>query len=164
MVNLKLKKTLEVGLTPLLCLGSTQKDFSKSEQEIFLQLQDILAGVERELLKKIIFVYEPIWAIKGFGGTPCTPEKAEQGVLLITQFLKKLYCERSEQQGSEAKRTGPYSDIENEKLNFLYGGSVDSKNGYTFLQTGSINGLLIGQASIKPQELTQIIQSCLNYV
>ena len=75
--------------------------------------------------------YEPIFAIGT--GTPDTPENAEK------------VCE----------------EIMNKNSNYsvLYGGSVSSENIASFTKKEAISGVLVGGASLNPQEFIKIINN-----
>ena len=76
--------------------------------------------------------YEPIFAIGT--GNPDTPENA-------------------------SKIAGIVREKQNE-LEVLYGGSVNHENAKAFLQKDNINGLLIGKASLDPEEFLLIVKEC----
>lgn len=78
-----------------------------------------------------LVAYEPIFAIGT--GTPDTPQNANN----VAQTLKNKYR----------------GDLE-----VLYGGSVTSENAKAFLQQENISGLLIGRASLDPDEFIKIIE------
>lgn len=78
-----------------------------------------------------LVAYEPIFAIGS--GTPDTPENANK----IATALKNKH---------------------GEDLEVLYGGSVTSENAKAFLQQENIAGLLIGKASLDPEEFVKIIE------
>lgn len=79
-----------------------------------------------------LIAYEPIFAIGT--GTPDTPENANE----MAAFFKQ----------------------KNENLDVLYGGSVTSENVAGFVSKESINGVLIGKASLDAEEFVKIIQAC----
>ncbi len=81
-----------------------------------------------------IIAYEPVFAIGT--GTPDTPENAQE----VARELK----------------------IKMPELSVLYGGSVTSQNCKSFTEMNSISGLLIGKASLDPQEFINIVNSCLS--
>lgn len=80
-----------------------------------------------------LVAYEPTFAIGT--GNPDTPENADQ---VAKSFKDKL-----------------------KEVEVLYGGSVTSENVKAFLNKDNINGVLIGTASLDPEEFVEIIDSCL---
>lgn len=80
-----------------------------------------------------LVAYEPIFAIGT--GNPDTPANAEA----VAQKIK--------QKNPQIKEV-------------LYGGSVDSKNCIAFVTQENISGLLIGKASLDPQEFLKIVEEC----
>ena len=79
-----------------------------------------------------VAAYEPIFAIGT--GTPDTPENANKVALEIKS--------------------------ENPGLAFFYGGSVTSENCESFINQADISGLLIGKASLNPEEFLKIVENC----
>jgi triosephosphate isomerase len=86
--------------------------------------------------KKIVVVYEPIWAI-GTGKTP-TVNEIEDINLYIKKIIKKI-------------------NSSYEKTNILYGGSVDKHNSSVFLDNNNIDGLLIGGSSLNFNTFSSIL-------
>lgn len=82
-------------------------------------------------LKCELVAYEPVFAIGT--GNPDTPENASQ----VSQTLKAKNPQVKE---------------------VLYGGSVNSINCEGFLKQESLRGLLIGKASLDPQEFLKIVE------
>lgn len=78
-----------------------------------------------------IVAYEPIFAIGS--GHPDTPDNANQ----VAQKIKLMH------------------DLD---IPILYGGSVTSQNSQSFLDQEHIDGLLIGGASLDPEEFVKIVQ------
>ena len=76
-VNKKLKKALEVGILPILCVGENLKTREAGEEKVFVEKQVVadFKGISAEDAKKITIAYEPIWAI-GTGKT-ATPKQAQ---------------------------------------------------------------------------------------
>ncbi len=142
MVNQKIIKAVENNLWPILCISVEERDLSKSEEKIYLQLKNYFQDIKEDSLEKTIFVYEPMWAISGFKGNSCSLNEVERGISVIIQSIKKIY---------------PNIDVN--KLNFLYGGSVGKQNARGFLKV--TNGLLIGKSSLDPKEFFKIIQATL---
>lgn len=82
-------------------------------------------------IHQFIFAYEPLSAIGS--GKPDTPENANR----VAREIKKI----------------------TNKAPVLYGGSVDSKNAKEFMLEGNIDGLLVGNASLKTREFIKIVQA-----
>ena len=76
--------------------------------------------------------YEPVFAIGT--GKACPPEKAEKMYFAIKKFLSK-------------------------DTPILYGGSVNSLNARDYIQKAHFDGLLVGGASLKPQEFVDIVKN-----
>ena len=81
-----------------------------------------------------LVAYEPIFAIGT--GNPDSPENAQEQAF----ELKKKY---------------------GEDLEILYGGSVTSENIKHFLNEDDISGVLVGKASLDPDEFVKIVESAL---
>ncbi len=141
MINKKVKAALKAGLKVVLCVGenSAIRRRGKKVIESFIknQFQKDLRNIgnRKSETGNLIAAYEPIWAIGA--GRPDTPEDA----LKTIKFIKKFLI---------AKR---YTI--NPKV--LYGGSIDSKNIAEFLKYPEIDGVLVGQASLKTGEIKKMI-------
>ncbi|MCX6779439.1 MAG: triose-phosphate isomerase [Candidatus Magasanikbacteria bacterium] len=135
-INKKLLAVLEVGLTPILCVGETkeEKDAGHTLERVREQLQKDLVNV---ILKdsRIIIAYEPVWAIGT--GDFCKPNDAEEVQSMIKEEFTKI--------------TGVA------EVAVLYGGSVDDKNVAEFLKQNSIDGVLVGGASTKVEVLGKLL-------
>ncbi len=136
----KVRRALESGLTPILCVGEkeAQRESGEYMGVIELQLAAGLTGVETSQLKRLVIAYEPVWAI-GTGKT-ATAEIAQETHRQIRQFI--------------AKRWGDSIAIQ---LPILYGGSVKSDNIVTLFEGPDIDGALIGGASLEAKSFAEII-------
>lgn len=133
-INQKLKKDLEAGVTPILFVGEKQGE--PREEVLQNQLIKDLAGLSVEQISKILFTYEPVWAIStNPGGHADTPENALGAIKFIKEFLKL-----------------PTS-------NFLYGGSVNESNVADFLKHPEISGAVVGQASLDASQFAKILET-----
>jgi triosephosphate isomerase len=101
------------------------------------QIRTGLRGFHKPDLKKIVFAYEPIWAI-GTGKT-ATPEDAQEVCSAIREDLKKFG-----------------SDEISENAKILYGGSVKSANIVDIMKQPDVDGVLVGGASLDPEEFARI--------
>ena len=141
-VNKKVKAALKYGLKPIICVGETleQREEKKTKEVITRQTELALDGLDKNQLKDIIIAYEPIWAI-GTGKT-ATSDDANSSIKEIRNKIKELYDE----------------DIA-EDIIILYGGSVKASNAKELFSTSDIDGGLVGGASLKIDEFTQIINA-----
>ncbi len=147
MINKKLKAALSQRMCPILCVGEQARDSFNSKGEpinemslvVGEQLEKALAGVAKARLSDILIAYEPVWAIGT--GNPCLSEDAMKAKLFIRKVLSNLYDRPTA-----------------EKINILYGGSVDSKNASPYIQDAQMDGLLVGGASLNASEFIQIIK------
>ena len=142
MVNLKIRSALKNNLSPILCVGETLEDKQRerASEIIITQVEKALNGITKSQILNYEFqiAYEPIWAI-GTGETPSTNE-IMSACLLIKKIVSNLY-----DRGTV------------EKISILYGGSVDSKNAFDFVDKTGMNGLLIGGASLNASEFVRIV-------
>lgn len=138
-VNLKIKKALASGLTPIVCFGETleERKNNMAYSVIENQLSGALADLEVEDVERIIFAYEPVWAIGT--GVSATSDQAEE----MIAFAKRLISDEL--------------DIKNSIV--LYGGSLKASNADEILSKPSIDGGLIGGACLKVDEFEKIINT-----
>ena len=63
LLNKKVKKAIEAGLTPILCCGETleQRESGVTLDWIRLQIKSDLAGVAASDVANMVIAYEPIW-------------------------------------------------------------------------------------------------------
>lgn len=137
--NLVAKKSInaiENNITPLLCVGETLNIREAKQHLNFIQEQvkESIQGVD---LSKTIIAYEPVWAI-GTGKVPSIEDIEE-----MNSFIKKLVS-------SEIK-----------DLKVLYGGSVKSSNIAEISALPSVDGVLVGGASLKGEEFFNIFKNSL---
>ena len=141
-VNLKMRSALKNNLNPILCIGETlkEREQDKASEVITNQLKTAFEGISnlQSPISNMCIAYEPIWAI-GTGETPSTNEIMST-CLLIKKVVSNLYDREMA-----------------EKISILYGGSVDSKNAFDFVDKTGMNGLLIGGASLNGSEFVRIV-------
>ncbi len=141
-VQRKTAKALEVGLTPVVCVGETldEREEGQTEAVIERQISGALAKFKAKDVEKLVLAYEPVWAI-GTGQT-ATPAMAEDVHALIRAWLREKY-----------------SDKVANGMVILYGGSVKGSNASELFSQEDIDGGLIGGASLKADEFAKIIEA-----
>ena len=139
-VNKKLKKALEIGLKPIVCVGESleQRENGTAKDVVTTQTKFALEGLSNEDVTKTIIAYEPIWAI-GTGKT-ATKEDANETIKWVREEIEKIY----------GKGTADSVIIQ-------YGGSVKSSNAKELFEMSDIDGGLVGGASLDPQEFAKIV-------
>lgn len=138
-INAKVKKALEDGLSVILCLGESLEIKEEGREVDFVreELLNSLDGVKN--IEKVTIAYEPIWAI-GTGKT-CSSEDAEKMCREIRNIIDEKYGEVSQ------------------KTRILYGGSVKPSNVGEILSKENIDGVLVGGASLKASDFIEIIKA-----
>lgn len=141
-INKKIHKAIEKGLVPVLCIGETleEREAGKTLDIVLSQVKAGLNGVELNNEAEIILAYEPVWAI-GTGKT-ASPEQAEEVHAEIRKLLEELYGELGKD------------------ISILYGGSVKPNNVKDLLSQPNINGGLVGGASLKASDFSQLCAAC----
>jgi triosephosphate isomerase len=137
LINKKIKKALESGLKPILCVGESLEDneTGKTEQKITRQVNASLAEINPT--SQLVIAYEPIWAIGT--GKAATGKQANATISLIRSIVANLWDKKTAQ-----------------TLRLLYGGSVTSSNIAEFIVEADIDGALVGGASLKADEFVSI--------
>jgi triosephosphate isomerase len=133
----KAQRALAAGITPIVCVGETlaEREAGVTEEVVKRQLAAVIHLVGH-CITEIVVAYEPVWAI-GTGKT-ATPEQAQAVHAVLRAQLK-------------AATPNP------ERIQILYGGSMNAANAATLLAQPDIDGGLIGGASLKAPDFLQIV-------
>ena len=128
---------INAGITPIACVGETEKQRNDGEtfSVIRRQLDVLISTLSIEQLEKTVIAYEPIWAI-GTGLT-ATPEQAQE----VHQKMREQLA------GS------------GQNMTLLYGGSVKADNAAQLFSQHDIDGALVGGASLVAQDFSAIASS-----
>jgi triosephosphate isomerase len=141
-VNRKVKKAMETGLTPIVCVGETlaEREAGRTADVIRSQFTGSLADVPARDLTKVVIAYEPVWAI-GTGRT-ASPQQAQE----VHADLRNLIS-----QG--------YNQAVASEVRILYGGSVKPQNAGELLSQADIDGALVGGASLVASDFLAIAEA-----
>ncbi|MEA2064816.1 MAG: triose-phosphate isomerase [Patescibacteria group bacterium] len=140
-VHYKLKTVLKNLLVPIVCVGETfqERQEGKKEYAVINQITKAMSGIDLLGAEEIIVAYEPIWVIGS--GRAINAEEAEYMHQVIKQSLIDIFS----------------VDIVEKCFRIIYGGSINQTNIKTFLVQPNIKGVLVGGASLNPDEFLGII-------
>ena len=140
-VNVKINNLINKEITPIICFGESNDQRTDGNYMNFLinQIENSTKGLRKDKVDEIIFAYEPIWAI-GTGQNASLQDIVEV-ISKVKEFISKK------------------SFFNEEKIKFIYGGSVSPDNSYEILNSKIIDGALVGGASLDVDKFIKIIES-----
>ncbi|HOZ63184.1 MAG TPA: triose-phosphate isomerase [Burkholderiaceae bacterium] len=140
-VALKAQRALACGVTPIVCVGETlaEREAGKTEEVVKRQLAAVI-HTNGHCISEIVVAYEPVWAI-GTGKT-ASPEQAQA----VHAVLR-----------AQLAAATPNA----ERVQILYGGSMNAANAAQLLSQADIDGGLVGGASLKAPDFLSIIAAAL---
>lgn len=143
MIGKKVSAAIKARLVVILCVGEPLSVREKGKAAVKQYIRKQIDGVFRDMKfpalqsKKVVFAYEPIWAI-GTGVVPTVDDAAE-----VIGFMRTILA----------------TDYAMKQVRIMYGGSVDGKNISRFVGHAGIDGALVGGASVDKKELKQIVKT-----
>lgn len=136
----KLITALNNNLKPILCIGETIGERQSGDTFKVLEFQlQVLNHIDQDKLANITLAYEPVWAIGT--GLNATSEQISEAHQWIDNFIFDLF---------------------NVNLRILYGGSMNDANAKEILECKKVSGGLIGGASLKIEQFTNIIRTAID--
>jgi triosephosphate isomerase (TIM) len=130
MVARRARTALDAGLGVIACVGETLEQRESGDTELVLKIQVEAISFAAGAHEGLVIAYEPVWAI-GTGKT-ATPELAEEAHAFIKGLLDRPV---------------------------LYGGSVKPENAAELLSQTSVDGALVGGASLDPDSFAAICRA-----
>ena len=128
-INKKISLCQKYNILPIVCVGESLEEFMSGRTIEALESQ--LLTIKRNLVEKnIILSYEPIYAI----GNGKTPEYKH--ILKVVNFIKTFF---------------------NNSIPVLYGGSVNALNINELSKIKSLDGFLVGNASLEYKSFNNLI-------
>lgn len=142
MLAKKVDLALKHGLTPIFCCGEPLEVRERNEHETLVkdQVEQSLFHLPENAMKKMVIAYEPVWAI-GTGKTATSQQAQEMHVVIRGHIASK------------------YGAAVADGVPVLYGGSVNAANANELFSCPDVDGGLVGGASLKSRDFTEIIKS-----
>jgi triosephosphate isomerase (TIM) len=140
-VNRKVQAVVRHGLVPIVCVGETleEREAGGTETKVAEQVRLAFDGIDPTAASSAVVAYEPIWAI----GTGRNAEPTDAGQVI--EVIRGTLAERVGREVGSAVRV-------------QYGGSVKAGNIREFMAHPEIDGVLVGGASLDPEELALIVK------
>jgi triosephosphate isomerase len=141
-VNRKTKAALAAGLVPLVCVGETLTERQNGHTDVVVraQVEGTLQQIAAGDAARIVWAYEPVWAIGT--GEVCDPDEADRVCGVVRAAVGAL-CD------------APTA----ESVRIQYGGSMKPDNAPELLARPHIDGGLIGGASLKAGDFAAIVRA-----
>lgn len=140
-ISKKIYALLKANISPVLCVGEIQEERVTGMTFSVLadQLQECLEYVSAANLEKIIFVYEPVWAV----GSDRIPSSNE--IMEAKLIIRKLLTEK-------------YGTKHASAATILYGGSVSPVTAKAVCVDPGMDGVLVGRESLSPIQFLKIAE------
>ncbi len=138
-VALKAGRALACGITPIVCVGETlaEREAGKTDEVVKRQLAAVIHA-NGHCISEIVVAYEPVWAI-GTGKTASSEQAQQVHAVLRAQL----------------SAASAHAD----RIQILYGGSMNAANAAQLLAQPDIDGGLVGGAALKAADFLSIIAS-----
>ncbi|MCC7397036.1 MAG: triose-phosphate isomerase [Planctomycetes bacterium] len=137
----KVRAALDNDLLPVYCIGEMldERKGNRTDRVLKRQLESGFDKVRPEDSHRVTVAYEPVWAI-GTGET-ATIDQVDQAHRTIRKWLVQRLGE-------------PAANL----IRILYGGSVKPDNARELMAIDSVDGLLVGGASLQAETFLPIIE------
>ena len=141
MVARKVAAALSCDLSVIMCVGELDEHYvaGTGDEVVTGQVKAGLASCSADDSARLVIAYEPIWAIGT--GKSADPEHAYKTMRLIRRVVGETI-------GAGAAR----------KVRVIYGGSVNSGNVQSYVELPLCDGCLVGGASLKAAEFSEIVK------
>ena len=139
-INKKVRAVISKEMIPILCVGETseEREEGRTIEVVETQLEEGLSDVKASDVASMVIAYEPVWAIGT--GKNATPEDAQEVCKAIRKKIENDWKAASDE------------------VRIQYGGSVKGVNAPDLMKQIDIDGLLVGGASLDPDEFSRIIK------
>lgn len=139
----KVRRALAHKLTPILCVGETERDPEAAYLGVIrTQLSTVFSELTQKERLSLVVAYEPIWAIGKTAAESITPSDLGEMVLYIRKVLGEYLPGKSVL-----------------KVPVLYGGSAEPGNARDLAGGSGVDGFLVGHASVDPATFTALVKA-----
>jgi triosephosphate isomerase (TIM) len=137
----KVDVALKHGLSPIFCCGEPLevREANTHETLVKKQVEESLFHLDADALKKVVIAYEPVWAI-GTGKTASAQQAQDMHAVIRKHLASK------------------YGQAVADTIIILYGGSVNAANAKELFSCPDVDGGLVGGASLKSRDFTEVIK------
>jgi triosephosphate isomerase (TIM) len=141
-VNKKAKALLAKGLKPIIAVGESLAQNEAGETASFVggQVRVALEGISAAEMANMVIAYEPIWAI-GTGKNATSQQANDIIGGTVRATVRDLY-----------------GDTVADNVRIQYGGSVKPNNMVEYMSQPDIDGALVGGASLKVEDFTELVR------
>lgn len=138
-VRAKTEAAWGANLTAIVCIGETLEEREAANTLDIVGGQLAMSVPDGASAANLVIAYEPVWAI-GTGKTPTLAEIEE-----VHTFIRTRLNDRFGAEGAD--------------MRILYGGSMNPKNATDIAAVPNVDGGLVGGASLKASDFTNIVQA-----
>lgn len=137
----KLETAAAEELKVFYCIGESeqQREEGRVEEVLKTQLEGALSEFAFSDFSDLVIAYEPIWAIGT--GNSASPEQAGEAHAVVRDCVGELF-----------------SPEVAEKIRVVYGGSVKPHNVESLMAQPSLDGALVGGASLAAEDFADIVK------
>ncbi len=129
-------------MTPIICVGENlfERQDDETKRIIHDQLAAGLIMLTGREVASVVVAYEPVWAIGT--GEIAKPEQVKDAITAIRKTVTELYGE-----------------VVSAAVRVIYGGSVVPEFAKEYLKIKTLDGFLVGGASLNSYEFSSIVKS-----
>lgn len=141
MVNLKVLAALRNDIKPIIAIDEALQVKAHNDQMHWIanEVIEALKGVQPEQLQSVMFAYEPTQAIGS--GQAMDAQAAQTHVVMIRETIADMFNDEIAQ-----------------SVRIMYGGSVKPANAYDILKQQDIDGVLVGDSALDPNNFVELVQ------
>lgn len=143
LVGRKAAAALAAGLIPIVCIGERERDpDARYLQGLRAQIDAVLGVLSPDQRARVVFAYEPLWAIGKAASQAANPDDLREMVL----YFRKVFERALPQAGAQ-------------QVSILYGGAVNATNAAALVADTGIAGFLVGRASADPKQFAALLRA-----